>query len=353
MFRAIVLERNDITGDDKSGDHNASDHNAGDTGRPVTASLREINEDFLDMGDVTIDVEYSTLNFKDGLAYAGRPGVVKNYPIIPGVDLAGVVVYSADSRYRPGDRVVVNGCRMGEHHHGGHAERARVPGEWVIPLPESIDTRTAMAVGTAGLTSMLCVLALEDHGLTPDQGQVVVTGASGGVGSVAVSLLARAGFEVAAVTGRPQEADYLRGLGATHIVDRDELASPPRALESQRWVGGIDTVGSVTLANVLARTFYGGVVAACGNAQGMDLPGSVAPFILRAVTLTGIESVVVPRRQRIAAWERLATDLDRESLESMINPATLDELPELAEQIIKGRVRGRVVVDIGSTPSRP
>lgn len=336
MFRAIYLTRSDDTPGSS----------------PVSVELRELTDDDLDEGEVTIDVEYSTLNFKDGLAYAGRPGVVKQYPIIPGVDLGGVVATSSDDRFRPGDRVVVNGCRMGEHHHGGHAERARVPADWVIALPDAIDTRTAMAVGTAGLTSMLCVLALERQGLGPSSGPVVVTGSSGGVGSVAVSLLARAGFEVAAVTGRPEEGDYLHGLGAAHIVDRSELADPPRALESQRWAGGIDTVGSVTLANVLARIFYGGVVAACGNAQGMDLPGSVAPFILRAVTLVGVESVVVPRDQRIEAWRRLATDIDRDVLETMVTEATLDDLPELAQRILRGQVRGRVVVDVRSHAGR-
>jgi acrylyl-CoA reductase (NADPH) len=312
----------------------------------VVASLRELDDAELPAGEVLIDVEYSTVNYKDGLAYAGTPGVVREYPIVPGVDLAGVVAESSDPRWGTGDRVVVNGWRMGERHWGGHAERARVPADWLVGLPESIDTRMAMAIGTAGLTSMLCVLALERHDLTPEHGPVVVTGASGGVGSVAVSLLARAGFEVAAVTGRTEEKPYLRGLGAAHIVDRAELSEPPRPLETQRWAGGVDAVGSLILANVLARISYGGVVAACGLAQGMDLPTSVAPFILRAVTLVGIESVEAPMDRRVEAWERLATDLDRDQLASMTSEVALAELPEVTARIREGQVRGRVVVDV-------
>jgi acrylyl-CoA reductase (NADPH) len=325
MFRAMYLERRD---------------------ERIEASIRELDDDALPPGEVLIDVEWSTVNFKDGLAYAGAPGVVSEYPIVPGVDLAGTVAASDDPRYRPGDRVVVNGWRMGERHWGGHAERARVPADWLVALPDSIDTRTAMAVGTAGLTSMLCVLALERHGLTPDAGPVVVTGASGGVGSVAVSLLATAGFEVAAVTGRPEEAPYLQGLGATHIVERRELSDPPRPLESQRWAGGVDAVGSLILANVLARISYGGVVAACGLAQGMDLPTSVAPFILRAVTLVGVESVEAPFERRVEAWARLAADLDRSRLESMTTEVGLGDLVEVTRDIRAGRVRGRVLVDV-------
>ena len=325
MFRAMYLQR----ADDE-----------------VTAALRTMDDSELQAGEVTIDVEYSTVNYKDGMAYAGRPGVVREYPIVPGVDLAGVVASSDDPRYRAGDRVVVNGWRMGERHFGGHAERARVPADWLVALPEALDTRTAMAIGTAGLTSMLCVLGLERHGLGPDAGPVVVTGSSGGVGSVAISLLASQGFEVAAVTGRPEEADYLHGLGATDIVDRSELAGTPRPLETQRWAGGVDAVGSTTLANVLARISYGGVVAACGMAQGMDLPGSVAPFILRAVTLVGVESVEAPYDRRVEAWARLATDLDRGQLESMVTEVGLADLPEIAEEILRGQVRGRVVVDV-------
>jgi len=324
-FRALVLDQSDDA---------------------LTATVQTLDDDALPEADVTIDVEWSTVNFKDGLAYAGRPGVVSSYPIVPGVDLAGVVSSSDDVRVRVGDRVTVNGCRMGEQHWGGHSERARVPADWVVRLPDGIDTRTAMAVGTAGLTAMLCVLALERHGLAPGDGTVVVTGSSGGVGSVAVSLLARRGYTVAAVTGRTEEEAYLRRLGASEIVDRAELGRPGRPLASQRWAGGIDAVGSHTLANVLAATRYGGVVAACGNAQGMDLPASVAPFILRGVTLVGVEAVVTPHDRRVAAWDRLATDLDRELLDTMVTEVGLDDLPEVAARILEGRVRGRVVVDV-------
>jgi acrylyl-CoA reductase (NADPH) len=326
MFRAMYLDRVDKG--------------------PVSATLRELDESALPAGDVLIDVEYSTVNYKDGLAYGGAPGVVREYPIVPGVDLAGIVAESDDDRYAPGDRVVVNGWRMGERHWGGHAERARVPADWLVALPESIDTRTAMAIGTAGLTSMLCVLALERHGLTPDDGPVVVTGASGGVGSVAVSLLAARGFEVQAVTGRTEEEPYLRSLGASAIVDRRELSDPPKPLETQQWAGAVDAVGSLILANILARISYGGVVAACGLAQGMDLPTSVAPFILRAVTLVGIESVEAPYPSRVEAWQRLATDLDREQLEAMTTEVGLGDLPHVTARIRDGQVRGRVVVDV-------
>ncbi|QGG97054.1 acryloyl-CoA reductase [Actinomarinicola tropica] len=312
----------------------------------VEATIRELDDVDLPAGEVTIDVEWSTVNYKDGLAYAGRPGVVDRYPIVPGVDLAGTVHSSDDPRYGPGDRVTVNGCRMGERHWGGHAERARVPADWVVRLPDAIDTRTAMAIGTAGLTSMLCVLALERHGLTPDDGTVVVTGSSGGVGSVAISLLARRGFRVAAVTGRTEEEPYLRRIGAVEVVDRAELAGPGRPLASERWAGGVDAVGSHTLANVLSATAYGGVVAACGLAQGMDLPASVAPFILRGVTLVGVESVVTPHDRRVAAWDRLATDIDRDLLETMVTEVGLGELPDVTARILEGKVRGRVVVDV-------
>lgn len=326
VFRAVLLEQ-------------------ADTGE-VSASRCELDDAMLPEGEVTIDVEWSTVNYKDGLAYAGRPGVVSSYPIVPGVDLAGTVRASDDDRYPPGTRVTVNGCRMGERHWGGHAERARVPGDWVVALPDAIDTRTAMAIGTAGLTSMLCVLALERHGVEPGDGTIVVTGSSGGVGSVAISLLAVRGHTVAAVTGRTEEEPYLRRLGASEIVDRAELGGPGRPLASERWAGGIDAVGSHTLANVLAATRYGGVVAACGLAQGMDLPATVAPFILRGVTLVGVESVVTPHDRRVAAWERLATDIDRDLLATMVTEVGLADLPQVASQILEGRVRGRVVVDV-------
>ncbi len=330
MFRAILLERD---------------------GDAVSSRVAELHETDLPDGDVTIEVHHSTVNYKDGLAHRGAHGVVDRYPMVPGVDLAGVVTASSDSRYHPGDRVVVNGCRMGERHWGGHSELARVPGDWVVMLPENIDTATAMAIGTAGLTAMLCVLALERQGLGPDDGPVVVTGASGGVGSVAVSLLATQGWSVDAVTGRPEEADYLRNLGAAGIVDRGEMTEPPRPLESQRWAAGVDAVGGLMLANVLARIRYGGAVVACGNAGGMDLPTSVAPFILRAVSLIGVESVVVPHDRRVQAWERLATDVDRDQLGSMVTTVGLDETPEVCARILEGQVRGRIVVDIGGPAS--
>ena len=325
MFRAVMLERE---------------------GDAVTSSIRHLDDIDLPDGDVLIDVEYSTVNYKDGLAYAGAPGVVRDYPIVPGVDLAGTVVESSDARISVGQEVVVNGCRMGELHWGGHAERARVPGGWVVSLPESIDTRTAMVVGTAGLTSMLCVLALERQGVTPDAGPVVVTGSSGGVGSVAISLLARRGYTVEAVTGRTGEEPYLRSIGAAAVVDRADLSGKVRPLASERWAAGIDAVGSTILANVLSQIRYGGVVAACGLAQGMDLPTTVAPFILRGVTLVGVESVETPLDRRIDAWDRLATDLDREQLEAMATDVTLDDLPDVTARILEGAVRGRVVVDV-------
>lgn len=312
----------------------------------VSANLRMIGQNELPDGDITINVEYSTLNFKDGLAYTGAAGIVNEYPIVPGVDLAGTVLESNDSRLSVGDRVTVNGCRMGERHWGGHAQRARVPAGWVVKLPENISTRTAMGVGTAGLTSMLCVLALERHEVTPAGGPVVVTGSSGGVGSVAISLLSKRGYEVWAVTGRPEEGAYLERLGAQKILDRSEFSQPVRPLSSARWAAGIDAVGSLTLANVLAATKYGGVVAACGNAQGMDLPASVAPFILRGVTLVGVESVETPLAKRIAAWDALSESLDQELLETMITEVKLAQVPELATQIVKGQVRGRVVINL-------
>lgn len=312
----------------------------------IVPVLRDINDCELPDGDVTIDVEYSTLNYKDGLAYAGASGIVDEYPIVPGVDLAGTVCESSDDRFVVGDRVTVNGCRMGERHWGGHAQRARVPAEWVVKLPANISTRTAMGVGTAGLTSMLCVLALERHGVVPSGGPVVVTGSSGGVGSVAISLLAKRGYEVWAVTGRTEEEGYLRNLGANKILDRSEFSQPARHLASSRWAAAVDAVGSVTLANVLAGTRYGGVVAACGNAQGMDLPASVAPFILRGVTLVGVESVETPLKKRLAAWEALSESLDQQLLDTMVTEVALNEVPALAQKIVKGQVRGRVVINL-------
>jgi len=312
----------------------------------VVPSIQQLDDDRLPPGDVTVDVEWSTVNYKDGLAYRGAPGVVREYPIVPGVDLAGVVASSDDARWQVGDRVVVNGWRLGERHWGGHAERARVSGDWLTRLPDTVDTRTAMVIGTAGYTAMLCVLALERNDLGPDAGTVVVTGASGGVGSVAVSLLSHLGYRVAAVTGRTTEAEYLRGLGAVEIIDRAELTGPARPLASVRWAGGVDAVGGEILANVVSATAYGGVVAACGLAASMDLPTSVAPFILRAVTLAGVESVEAPAHLREQAWARLATDLDPAQIRAMTTEVALGDLPEVTAAILAGQVRGRVVVDV-------
>ena len=298
-------------------------------------------------GDVDIDVTHSTINYKDGLAITGKGPIVRRFPMIPGVDFAGRVTRSTHGDFAPGDLVVAGGCGLGEAHFGGFAQKARVSGDWLVPLPAGLSPEEAMAIGTAGLTAMLCVLALERFGMTPDSGTMVVTGASGGVGSVAVALLARLGWRVAAVTGRPEEADYLKRLGAHEVIDRAELAEPGKPLQSQRFAAGVDTVGSVTLANVLARTQFDGAVVACGNARGMDLPASVAPFILRGVTLLGVEAVRPRLALRREAWARLARDLDKEALSRMSETIPFSEALERAKQIVEGRVRGRIVVAIG------
>ncbi len=298
-------------------------------------------------GDVDIDVTHSTINYKDGLAITGKGPIVRRFPMIPGVDFAGRVTRSTHGDFAPGDLVVAGGCGLGEAHFGGFAQKARVSGDWLVPLPPGLSPAQAMAIGTAGLTAMLCVLALERFGMAPDSGTMVVTGASGGVGSVAVALLARLGWRVAAVTGRPEEADYLKSLGAYEIIDRAELAEPGKPLQSQRFAAGVDTVGSVTLANVLARTQFDGAVAACGNARGMDLPASVAPFILRGVTLLGVEAVRPRLALRREAWARLARDLDKEALSRVSETIPFSEALERAKKIVEGRVRGRIVVAIG------
>ena len=298
-------------------------------------------------GDVDIDVTHSTINYKDGLAITGKGPIVRRFPMIPGVDFAGRVTRSTHGDFAPGDLVVAGGCGLGEAHFGGFAQKARVSGDWLVPLPAGLSPEEAMAIGTAGLTAMLCVLALERFGMAPDSGTMVVTGASGGVGSVAVALLARLGWRVAAVTGRPEEADYLKSLGAHEIIDRAELAEPGKPLQSQRFAAGVDTVGSVTLANVLARTQFDGAVAACGNARGMDLPASVAPFILRGVTLLGVEAVRPRLALRREAWARLARDLDKDALSRMSATIPFSETLERAKKIVEGRVRGRIVVAIG------
>ena len=298
-------------------------------------------------GDVTVRVTHSTVNYKDGLAITGRAPVVRRWPMIPGIDFAGRVETSEHPEFKPGDLVVLNGWGTGETHLGAYAQKARVRGDWLVPLPAGLNPDEAMAIGTAGYTAMLCVLALEKHGVKPADGPVVVTGAAGGVGSVAVALLAKAGWHVIASTGRAEEAEYLKGLGAAEIIDRAELSAPGRPLGKERWIAGVDAVGSHTLANLLSMTKYGGAVAACGLAQGMDLPASVAPFILRGVSLLGIDSVMCPKPRRLEAWARLASDLDRDRLALMSTRIPLTDVIDTARAIVDGKVRGRVVVEVG------
>ncbi len=308
--------------------------------------LVDFDESKLMEGDVTIRVEWSTVNYKDGLAITGKAPVVRRFPMIPGVDLAGTVESSSHRDWKAGDKVIVNGWGLGETHFGAYAEKARMKAEWLVRVPPTMTTRDTMAIGTAGYTAMLAVMALERHGLTPASGPIIVTGAAGGVGSVAVAILAKLGFTVAASTGRPEEADYLHSLGAGEIIERKELSAPARALGKERWAGGVDSVGSHTLANVLSMTRQGGAVAACGLAGGMDLPTSVAPFILRGVSLLGIDSVYRPRADRERAWKRLETDLDRGKLAEMTNEIGLAEVLEAGRLIVDGKVRGRIVVKI-------
>ena len=311
------------------------------------AALTDFDEANLMDGDVTVRVEYSTVNYKDGLAVTGKGPVVRRFPMIAGIDFAGTVESSTHANWKPGDKVILNGWGCGETHLGAYAEKARVKGDWLVPLPKSMSARDAMAVGTAGYTAMLAVMALERHGLTPASGPIAVTGAAGGVGSVAIAILAKLGFAVHAVTGRPQEADYLKGLGASEIVERKDLAGPPKPLAKERWAGAVDAVGSTTLANLLAMTRYGGAVAACGLAGGMDLPASVAPFILRGVCLYGIDSVMCPLERRREAWKRLEKDLDRQKLATMTREIALSDVLRVAPEILTGQVRGRIVVKIG------
>lgn len=326
MFRALVVDKVD---------------------GGVVADLRDLEEAELPDGDVTVEVAYSTVNYKDGLAVTGRGPVVRKYPMVPGIDLAGTVLESRHPDFSPGDAVVLNGWGVGESHWGGFAGKARLRGDWLVPLPAAFTPAQAMAIGTAGYTAMLCVLGLEHQGITPERGDVIVTGASGGVGSVAVAVLGKLGYRVLASTGRPEEADYLRHLGAAEVIDRKDLSSPSkRPLGSERWIAAVDCVGSHTLANVLASTRYGGVVTACGLAQGMDLPASVAPFILRAVTLVGIDSVMATKDLRLKAWSRLASDLAVDKLETMTAEVGLGGVPQVAQDILAGRIRGRVVVDV-------
>lgn len=315
----------------------------------TSASVQEIDETQLPAGDVTVAVEYSTLNYKDGLCVGPGGGLVKTYPHVPGIDFAGTVEESSDDWYKPGDKVVLTGWRVGEVWWGGYAQKASVKGEWLVPLPEGLTTRDAMAVGTAGFTAMLAVMALEDHGLTPDKGPVLVTGAAGGVGSVAVAILANLGYEVHAVTGRESTWDYLKALGASAIVPRDDVAETvKRPLEKETWAGCVDAVGGPMLARVLGQMKYGCSVATIGLAGGAGLPATVIPFILRGVNLLGIDSVMRPYDDRIRAWERIAKDLPMDKLHDMIQPATLADLPQLGADILKGQVKGRVVVDVNA-----
>ncbi len=311
-----------------------------------SVAVAELAETELMEGDVTVRVEATTVNYKDGLAITGKAPVVRRFPMVPGVDFAGTVTASSHPDWKAGDKVVLNGWGVGEVHYGAYAGKARVKGDWLVPLPAGLSARDAMAIGTAGYTAMLCVMALERHGISPARGPVVVTGAAGGVGSVAIAILSRLGYTVIASTGRPAEADYLKDLGATEIVAREELAAPGKPLGKERWAGGVDTVGSHTLANVLSMTSYGGAVAACGLAGGMDLPTTVAPFILRGVSLVGIDSVMAPKELRLEAWRRVATDLDRGKLEALTRAIGFDDIIEAAKDIVEGKIRGRIVVEM-------
>jgi acrylyl-CoA reductase (NADPH) len=312
-----------------------------------TVRLADFDERELMEGDVTVGVEYSTLNYKDGLALTGKAPVVRRFPMIAGIDFAGTVQSSSHPGWKPGDKVILNGWGLGETHLGGYAQKARVKGDWLVRLPQSMSTRQAMAIGTAGYTAMLAVMALERAGVAAARGAVIVTGAAGGVGSVAIALLAKLGYTVIASTGRPAESDYLNGLGATEVIERKELTGPVRPLSKERWAGGIDAVGSTTLANVLSMTRYGGAVAACGLAGGMDLPTSVAPFILRGVSLIGIDSVMCPLAMRQQAWGRLETDLDQAKIAAMTAEIGLGEVVDAGARVVAGEVRGRIVVKVG------
>lgn len=325
MFQAIVIDKQDGV---------------------QSVRLAELDEAQLPDAPVTVRVEYSTINYKDGLAITGKGPVVRKFPMVPGIDLAGVVEASTSDAWQPGDRVLLNGWGVGEGHWGGLAQKARLNAAWLQRLPERFSTRQAMAIGTAGYTASLCVDALVKHGLTPDRGEVLVTGASGGVGSVAIALLARAGFNVVASTGKVGEADYLKALGAQQVVDRNELAQPGKPLQKERWAGVVDSVGSNTLANACAQTRYRGLVTACGLAQGMDFPATVAPFILRGISLLGIDSVMAPRELREPAWQRLARDLDPAVLDRMSKVIGLAEAPAAGQDIVSGKIRGRIVVDV-------
>ena len=326
MFQAVLIERDE---------------------RPYRATFASLEDSRLPAGDVTVRVDYSTLNYKDALAITGKAPVVRQFPMVPGIDFAGAVFESAVSAYRPGDRVLLNGWGVGEHHWGGLAQLARVKSEWLIPVPAAFTPRQTMAIGTAGYTAMLCVIALERHGVSPGSGEILVTGAAGGVGSIAVAILAKLGYRVAAVTGRPAEVEFLKRLGAVEVLDRALFAAPGKPLAKERWAGAIDVVGSHTLANVCASMRYRGVVAACGLAGGMDFPATVAPFILRGVTLVGVDSVMCPRADRLEAWRRLGEDLDIAKLDLLTEEIGLSQAISQAAALLEGKIRGRVVVDTG------
>jgi acrylyl-CoA reductase (NADPH) len=312
----------------------------------TTAALTQFDEADLMDGDVTVRVEWSTVNYKDGLAVTGKAPVVRRFPMIAGIDFAGTIEQSSHPHWKAGDQVICTGWGMGETHLGAYAEKARVKGDWLVALPDGLSARDAMAIGTAGFTAMLAVMALEKQGLSPNSGPMVVTGAAGGVGSVATAVLSKLGYHVIASTGRLSETGYLKSLGAAEVIDRNELSGPAKALAKERWAGGVDSVGSTTLANLLSMTKYGGAIAACGLAAGMDLPSSVAPFILRGVCLLGIDSVMCPLARRKAAWERLARDLNRSKLSEITHEISLDQVFDVAAQILGGQVRGRIVVKI-------
>lgn len=325
MFKGILIEK------DESG---------------YRAAIKEIDEPRLPEGNVTVRVSHSTLNYKDGLAITGKGPVVRKFPMVPGIDLAGTVEESSHPEYKAGARVLLNGWGVGETHWGGLAQKARLNGDWLIPLPATFSPQQAMAIGTAGYTAMLCVLALERHGVKPTDGEILVTGAAGGVGSVALAILSKLGYSAVAVTGRPQDSDYLKSLGAVEVIERSQFSSPGKPLGKERWAGAVDVVGSHVLANVCATTRYRGVVTACGLAAGMDFPASVAPFILRGVTLVGIDSVMCPRVDRLEAWKRLGSDLDVAKLEGISRVVGLSEVIPLASSLLRGEIRGRVTVDV-------
>ena len=328
MFKAILITKDDTSG--------------------YKAALQQVEDSVLPEGDVTVSVEWSTLNYKDGLAITGKSPVVRRFPMVPGIDFAGTVTASANPAWKVGDQVVLNGWGVGETHCGGLGEVARVKGDWLVALPKGVSARQAMAIGTAGYTAMLCVMALEKHGVKPENGEILVTGANGGVGSVAIALLAKLGYNVVASTGRMEEAEHLKALGATTVIDRAELSAPGKAIGKERWAGVVDAVGSHTLANACATTKYGGAVAACGLAGGMDFPATVAPFILRGVTLYGIDSVMAPMALRQQAWARLAKDLDMAKLDSITKEIGMDAVITTAAALLEGKVRGRVVVNVNA-----